>query len=84
VVGWTADGKALFIRNDRHRLPVVITRLDPATGSRKTILSFTPLDPSGFTHSRNAFITPDGRHCVVAYQKILSDLYLVENLEGGV
>jgi len=83
VVGWTADGKALFIRSDRHRLPVVILRLDPLTGARKTILSFTPLDPSGFTHSRNAFITPDGRHCVVGYQKILSDLYLVEHLEGG-
>jgi len=84
VVGWTADGQAVFIRSDRRRLPVVITRLDPATGARKSIMSFTPPDPSGFTHSRDAFITPDGRHCVVAYQKTLSDLYLVENLEGGV
>jgi len=84
VVGWTADGQALFIRSDRRRLPVVITRLDPVTGARKQVLSFTPPDPSGFTDSRHAFITPDGRHCVVAYQKILSDLYLVENLEGGV
>jgi len=84
VVGWTADGKALFIRSDPRRLPMVITRLDPATGARQPILSFSPLDPSGFTHSRDALITPDGRHCVVAYQKVLSDLYLVEHLEGGV
>jgi len=83
VVGWTEDGRALFIRSDRRRLPVDLTRLDPATGARRPVLSFTPLDPSGFTHSRDAYLSPDARHCVVAYQKILSDLYLVENLEGG-
>ena len=80
VMGWSADGKSVFVRPELSVLPVVITRLDLATGARTRIASFTPPDPAGHLQARGVFVTPDARAFLLTYQKKLSELYLVEGL----
>jgi hypothetical protein len=40
-----------------------------------------PSDAAGVERIGPILLTPDGRTCVYGYQRILSDLYLVENLK---
>jgi hypothetical protein len=80
VVGWSADGAAVHVRPELSVLPVTITRLELATGTRKLILTFTPPDPSGHLQTRGVFVTPDARAFAFTYDKKLSELYLVEGV----
>lgn len=41
---------------------------------------FMPSDPAGVTLINPAFLTPDGRHYVYSFRRVLSDLYLAEGL----
>jgi len=83
LVGWSAEGDAVYVRSGRSRLPVTVSRLDLNTGARRVVASFSPLDPAGFLECRDVFTTPDGRASVFSYQKRMSDLYLADNLAGG-
>jgi len=80
VVGWAADGRAVFVRPELSVLPVVLTRLDLASGARTRIAAFTPADPAGHLQARGVFVSPDARAFLLTYQKKLSELYLVEGL----
>jgi hypothetical protein len=80
-LGWSSDGKSIFVRPELSALPVTITRLDPATGARTFVLAFTPPDPVGHLQTRGVFMTPDARAFVFGYEKKLSELYLVQGLE---
>ncbi len=39
-----------------------------------------PSDPAGVGLINPAFVTPDGRHYVYSFRRVLSDLYLAEGL----
>ena len=78
VVGWSADGGAVFLRPELSVLPVTITRLDLKSGARKQILAFTPPDPAGHIQTRGVFMTPDAGAFAFTCEKKLSELYLVE------
>lgn len=80
VVGWSEDGRSVFVRTGYRELPLKVTRLDLASGARTPALTFTPQDPSGFLAFRDVFMSLDGRSCAASCQKKLSDLYLVEDL----
>jgi hypothetical protein len=81
VVGWSADGAAVHIRPEVSVLPVTISRLELASGARKSIISFTPPDPAGLIHTRGSYVTPDAQAFAFTYEKKLSELYLVEGLQ---
>ncbi|MFN8010273.1 MAG: serine/threonine-protein kinase [Holophagaceae bacterium] len=80
VLGWTADGRALFVRPELSVLPVAITRLDPDRGTRTPVLAWTPPDPAGHLQTRGVFMTGDAKAFAFTWEKKLSELYLVEGL----
>jgi eukaryotic-like serine/threonine-protein kinase len=81
AVGWDQDGRHIYIRSGLTDLPVVITRLDPASGKREPVLTFTPPDPSGHVQTRSVAMTPDAKVFAFTYDRRLSELYVVEGLK---
>jgi len=80
VIRWAADGKSLYVYHDRE-LPLKIFRLNLSTGQRELLREITPADPAGRLGSVNVLLTPDGKGCVYAFNRHLSDLYLVRGLK---
>ena len=80
VIRWGSDMNALYVYHDRE-LPLKIYKLDLATGRRELWREIAPSDPSGRLGSVNVLLTPDGKGCVYAFTRHLSDLYLVRGLK---
>jgi Tol biopolymer transport system component len=80
LVQWSADGKAIYVRNPEE-LPAKVYRIDLATGRRQMWKQFVPSDRSGVDSISFLWMTPDGRSYVYSYNRELSDLYLVEGLK---
>ena len=80
VLGWSADGLAIFVRSGWSLLPLVLTRLDLATGARRQVLTAMPPDPAGHLVTLGVFVTPDAGAFAFTYGKKLTELYLVEGL----
>lgn len=80
LISWAADGRNLYVRPELSILPVVIHRLDPATGRRVEVHRFAPPEAAGYLQTRTAYATPDGKAFAFTYDRKLSVLYLVEGL----
>jgi len=76
---WSDDGRSLFLFRDAE-VPAPVFRLDLASGQRERWLEFMPADPAGVSLINPAFVTPDGRHYVYSFRRVLSDLYVAEGL----
>jgi Tol biopolymer transport system component len=74
---FTEDGAGLFVCG--RSVPVVIERIELATGRRTPWSTVAPSDRAGLRYSI-ATITPDGRHWALSTSKLLSALYVVEGL----
>lgn len=82
-LGWTPDGRSLFVRVSEDRsLPVRIEKLDPTTGRRAPWLSLAPSDSAGVQSIPDGFIqlSADGRGYVYSYSRQLGELYVVDGL----
>ncbi len=64
LVQWSGDGKALFVRGSSEP-PLVLYRVDLATGKRERWKEFSPADSAGFLEfgsgPKGVRVTPDGR-----------------------
>jgi hypothetical protein len=80
LMGWTEDGRSLFVRPELALLPVTLHRLDPATGKRSPVFRFMPPDVAGYLQTRTAYATPDAKAFAFTYDRKLSTLYLVDGL----
>jgi sugar lactone lactonase YvrE len=81
VVGFTADGRGLFIRRATADGVVQISRVDLATGARTPVRQVSPLRESlGMGGIGQVLMTPDARAYVYGYGVTFSDLYLVKGL----
>jgi eukaryotic-like serine/threonine-protein kinase len=78
--GWTRDSRSLYVYK-RGDYPARVSRLDPATGQRELFRELTPPDPAGISSISPPSITPDGKAYVYSYNRILSDLFLVEGVK---
>jgi Tol biopolymer transport system component len=77
-VQWTADGRFLYVVR-RRDMPIKVWQLDPANGDRRLFKEITPAEPTiGVWHF---LITPDGQSYVYGYQRVFSNLYVVEGLK---
>jgi hypothetical protein len=77
-VQWLPDGKGILVaRGDG--LQWTIERADLATGRRTQALDIRVRDAAGLRLSMFA-ISPDGRHYVHSYSRLLTDLFVVEGL----
>lgn len=74
-VGWSSDGKALFIARAEH-LPVRIYRLEIASGKRELLQELSPRDPAGvFPDICIVYATLGAKAFVYSYFRLQSDLY---------
>jgi serine/threonine protein kinase/Tol biopolymer transport system component len=77
---WSADGRGLIVC--RFGAPSLEAfRLDLATGRREIWKESSFADPAGIRATGSIRSTPDGRAYAYHYQRILSDLFLVEGLK---
>jgi WD40 repeat protein len=77
-VGWTADGRSLFLRREGS-LPMPVLRMDVATGRKEPWKEFAPPDRAGIIWIEPR-LTGDGTSYVYTYHRLLTDLYLVLGL----
>jgi serine/threonine protein kinase/Tol biopolymer transport system component len=79
VIRWGTDAQSLYVYHDRER-PVKIYKLDLATGHKELAKEIMPADPAGILGPVNVLLTPDGKGYVYAFNRHLTDLYLVKGL----
>jgi Tol biopolymer transport system component len=78
-VQWTPDGKSLLV--GRREVPSRIFTIDLASGERKLLRSFSPADPTGLFSNAPPQFSRDLKSYVYTYQRITSDLYVVDGLK---
>jgi hypothetical protein len=79
-VGWSADGRSLFVRNRHNISPAAVDRLDLAKRRKVPWKQFAPSDPAGILGVGAVQIARGGDAYVYTSWRILSDLYLAEGL----
>ncbi len=79
-VGFTSDGRMLFVRS-KDALPIIIDRYDLGTGKIEPWRTLMPTDSAGLLVLGRVSLARDGE--VYAYEsyRLLSDLYVIENLK---
>jgi eukaryotic-like serine/threonine-protein kinase len=78
-VHWTADGKGLLVGTSE--IPTNVFEIDLATGQRKPFKSFTLADPTGLFDLAPPSFSADLKNYVYSYNRITSDLYIVDGLK---
>ena len=77
-IEFSEDGRALLVARG-NGLPWVVERMDIATGRRTPALEVRARDAAGLRLSI-IDVTPDARHYVHSYSRLLSDLFVVKGL----
>lgn len=77
--GWRGDGRAVYTY--RPAVPAKVYEVDLASGQRRLWRELNPLDPVGVNHLRPPHISADGKSYAYNYNRVLSDLYVVEGLK---
>jgi Tol biopolymer transport system component len=78
-VQWTQDGKALLVGS--RGVPAQVFSIDLDTKQRKLLSSFMPADPTGLFGNASPTFSSDLKSYVYSYQRITSDLYIVDGLK---
>ena len=74
---WDAASRTIYVWD--RTLPARIYRLDPRTGKRNFWLEVTPADPSGLLYG-HIYISPDGQSYAYHFRRILTNLFVAQNL----
>jgi Tol biopolymer transport system component len=78
-VQWTPDGKSLLV--GRREIPARIFVINLASKERKLLKSFMPADPTGLFGNAPPDFSRDLKSYVYTYERITSDLYVVDGLK---
>ncbi|HKP12495.1 MAG TPA: hypothetical protein VJZ91_10310, partial [Blastocatellia bacterium] len=78
-IGWSADNRAIFA--EQRGMPVKVFRIDLATGQRTLWKAMMHTDPAGLRYISAPVLTPDARGYGYTYFRVLSQVYLVENVK---
>jgi eukaryotic-like serine/threonine-protein kinase len=81
LIQWTSDGKGVFVVNRNAENPLEVYRVELDNGKRTLWKVITPSDPAGIAGRGFVLMTPDGNSYAYTYRRVLSDLYLVPNLQ---
>ena len=79
-VGWTADGRAIFVAGNERALPARVFRVELETGRRELWKEFVPGDPTGVSRLGAVSISADGKTMIFGYSHRVADLYVAEGL----
>lgn len=78
-IQWTPDGKSLLVGH--REVPASVFTIDLASGERKLFKTFSPADPTGLFSNAPPQFSRDLKSYVYTYQRITSDLYIVDGLK---
>jgi hypothetical protein len=79
VVNWSSDGSSLYAYR-RFESPARIFKVDVATGKRELWKTIMPVDRAGLITIDNFVMTPDARAYAYSFQRILTNLEIVDGL----
>src|SRR5580700_1587715 len=79
TVQWTPDGGSLLV--GRREVPARVFQINLATKERKLLKSFMPADPTGLFGNATPEFSRDLKSYVYNYERITSDLYVVDGLK---
>ncbi len=77
--GWTGDGKSVYVY--RPAVPALVYRVELSTGHRQLWKELNPPDPAGINFIRTPHISADGKAYAYNYNRVLSELFLVDGLK---
>lgn len=77
VIGWGADGRALYFLRPTN-VPFRFERLDLVSGHHDLVREVVPVDRTGVLNSWGAALTGDTRSYAYCYQRMTSQLFVVE------
>src|SRR5450830_1180371 len=77
VIRWSADGRSVFVSRPTN-VPFRFERLDLPTGRRVLLREVAPADRAGVLHSNGAALTDDTKSYAYSYQRMTSQLLVVE------
>ncbi len=80
-LAWTADGRALFFLRRGEPPTVEIHRIELSSSRQKLVWTLTLADSAGVRTPGWVSVTPDGKYYVYSFERVLSDLYLLEGLK---
>jgi eukaryotic-like serine/threonine-protein kinase len=83
VVGWSAEGRFLYLRRDPDALgaPAQLFRLDVQSGRETPWMELVPPDRVALMYIWGARLARDGQAYAYAYIRNLHDLYIVDGLK---
>ncbi|MGB7583867.1 MAG: protein kinase, partial [Terriglobales bacterium] len=76
--GWTGDGKSVYVY--RPTVPALVYRIELSTGHRQLWKELNPPDPAGINFIRTPHISADGKAYAYNYNRVLSELFLVDGV----
>jgi DNA-binding winged helix-turn-helix (wHTH) protein/WD40 repeat protein len=76
---WSPDSRYLYMYT-RTGLPSQIWRFEVTNGQKRLVKQLSPTDPAGILEIFNVVMTPDEKTFVYAYDRYLSELYIVDGL----
>ena len=76
---FSPDGRLLYLWK-RGDVPARVTRLDVQSGRSEVWKNLLPADPAGVERISNVLVTPDGMNYAYCFTRLLSDLFVVEEL----
>jgi eukaryotic-like serine/threonine-protein kinase len=80
VVGWSADGRYVYLRNNEGPAAMKISRLDLAARREEPWKELKPADPVG-VELESFVMTPSGNAYAYSYRRDISTLYLASGLK---
>jgi serine/threonine protein kinase/WD40 repeat protein len=80
-LGWTTDGRRLYVGQWTYCIPARAYLLDIETGERRLWRELSPTDPAGVRGIVSLVPTPDGRGYAYSYFRGLETLYLISGLD---
>ena len=78
-VQWGEDSRSLYVRDDV--MPAAVYKVDLSTGKKTLTWRLMPADPSGVSSVNEVFLSRDGKAYAYNYNRILSELMVVEGLK---
>ena len=78
---WAADGRSLLVAGRSDELPIRIYQVDPDSGKRRLLHTFTPPDAAGYLETPTICSSPDGKRFAFTFRRRLSELFLLEGLK---
>jgi eukaryotic-like serine/threonine-protein kinase len=76
--GWNGNGRSVYVY--KPSVPARVYQVELASGHRQLWRELSPPDPAGVNFIRAPHISADGKAYAYNYNRILSDLYLVDGL----